>query len=84
MRVSSFPSSSPQVIMKFADIQLTQIMAEMQHNQIRLYPFDAEENDDEELQLNERIRVSSRFQMRSLQWSQRQSQTRSSANPAIS
>jgi septin 3/9/12 len=33
-------------------------MAEMQHNQIRSYPFDADENDDEELQLNERIRVS--------------------------
>ena len=33
-------------------------MAEMQYNQIRLYPFDAEENDAEELQLNERIRVS--------------------------
>ncbi|EIW68653.1 septin ring protein [Tremella mesenterica] len=32
------------------------IMSEMQHNQIRLYPFDADENDDEELQLNERIR----------------------------
>jgi septin 3/9/12 len=38
-----------------ADIK---IMAEMQHNQIRSYPFDAEENDEEELQLNERIRVS--------------------------
>jgi septin 3/9/12 len=36
-----------------------QIMAEMQHNQIRSYPFDAEENDEEELQLNERIRASS-------------------------
>jgi len=36
----------------------SQIMAEMQHNQIRSYPFDAEENDEEELQLNERIRVS--------------------------
>lgn len=33
-------------------------MAELLHNQIRLYPFDAEEHDDEELQLNERIRVS--------------------------
>lgn len=33
-------------------------MAEMQHNQIKSYPFDAEENDEEELQLNERIRVS--------------------------
>ena len=28
----------------------------MQHNQIRMYPFDAEENDDEEVQLNHRIR----------------------------
>jgi septin 3/9/12 len=34
-------------------------MAEMQHHQIRLYPFDSEENDAEELALNERIRVSS-------------------------
>jgi len=32
------------------------IMAEMQYNRIRLYPLDAEENDDEELQLNARIR----------------------------
>lgn len=32
-------------------------MAEMQHNQIKSYPFDAEESDEEELQLNERIRV---------------------------
>jgi len=32
------------------------IMAEMHYNQIRMYPFDAEENDDEELQLNSRIR----------------------------
>lgn len=37
---------------------LLQIMAELVHNQIRLYPFDAEENDEEELTLNERIRVS--------------------------
>jgi septin 3/9/12 len=36
-----------------------QIMAEMQFNQIRLYPFDAEENDEEEIALNDRIRVSS-------------------------
>ncbi|WWD21941.1 hypothetical protein CI109_106429 [Kwoniella shandongensis] len=32
------------------------IMAEMQYNQIRMYPFDADELDEEELQLNERIR----------------------------
>ncbi|WRT65159.1 uncharacterized protein IL334_002102 [Kwoniella shivajii] len=32
------------------------VMAELQHNQIRLYPFDADELDEEELQLNERIR----------------------------
>ena len=38
-----------------------QIMAELIHNQIRLYPFDAEENDHEELQLNERIRVNPLF-----------------------
>ena len=40
-------------------------MAEMQHHQVRLYPFDAEENDDEELQLNERIRVSSSLRVQS-------------------
>jgi septin 3/9/12 len=33
-------------------------MSELLHNQIRLYPFDADENDEAELQLNERIRVS--------------------------
>ncbi|KAI9635584.1 putative Septin ring protein [Dioszegia hungarica] len=32
------------------------IKAELVHSQIRLYPFDAEENDEEELNLNERIR----------------------------
>ncbi|WVQ68842.1 uncharacterized protein L199_007051 [Kwoniella botswanensis] len=32
------------------------VMAELQFNQIRLYPFDADELDEEELQLNERIR----------------------------
>lgn len=29
----------------------------MEHHQIRLYPFDTEENDEEEVQLNNRIRV---------------------------
>ena len=34
-------------------------MAELLHNQIRLYPFDGDEHIDEtEIQLNERIRVS--------------------------
>lgn len=32
------------------------IMAELQYHQIRLYPFDGEELDAEELELNERIR----------------------------
>ncbi|WVW78876.1 hypothetical protein I302_100839 [Kwoniella bestiolae CBS 10118] len=32
------------------------VMAELQFNQIRLYPFDADELDEEELTLNERIR----------------------------
>ncbi|ORY20211.1 septin ring protein [Naematelia encephala] len=32
------------------------IMAELQYQQIRLYPFDAEELDEQEIQLNERIR----------------------------
>ena len=35
-----------------------QIRAEMTYHNIRLYPFDTEENDDEEIQLNESIRVS--------------------------
>lgn len=30
----------------------------MTYHNIRLYPFDTEENDEEEIQLNERIRVS--------------------------
>lgn len=33
-----------------------QIRAELIHHNIRLYPFDTEENDDEEVQLNEQIR----------------------------
>jgi septin 3/9/12 len=36
---------------------IRQIMAELLHNQIRLYPFDVEELDETELELNERIRV---------------------------
>lgn len=32
------------------------IMAELQHHQIRLYPFDGDELDAEELDLNERVR----------------------------
>jgi septin 3/9/12 len=34
------------------------IRREMQYHNIRLYPFDTDENDPEELQLNENIRVS--------------------------
>ena len=34
------------------------IRAELVYNNIRLYPFDTDENDDEEIQLNESIRVS--------------------------
>ena len=33
------------------------IRAELVYNNIRLYPFDTDENDDEEIQLNESIRV---------------------------
>ena len=33
------------------------IRAEMTYHNIRLYPFDTEENDEEEIQLNESIRV---------------------------
>lgn len=33
------------------------IMAEIQYHNIRLYPFDTDENDPEELALNETIRV---------------------------
>ncbi|WVQ76670.1 hypothetical protein IAR50_006344 [Cryptococcus sp. DSM 104548] len=32
------------------------VMAEMQYNQIRMFPFDSEELDEEELSLNERVR----------------------------
>ena len=37
------------------------IRAELVYNNIRLYPFDTDENDDEEIQLNESIRVSNSF-----------------------
>lgn len=36
---------------------IRQIMAELRHNQIRLYPFDSEEDDDLEMDVNSRIRV---------------------------
>jgi septin 3/9/12 len=36
-------------------------MAELEHNQVRLYPFDSEEDDEQEHALNARIRV--RFPM---------------------
>ncbi len=35
----------------------TQIREELVYHNIRLYPFDTEENDEEEIQLNESIRV---------------------------
>lgn len=35
-----------------------QIRAELIHHNIRLYPFDTEETDDEEIQVNAQIRVS--------------------------
>ena len=34
-----------------------QIREELVYHNIRLYPFDTEENDEEEIQLNESIRV---------------------------
>jgi septin 3/9/12 len=36
----------------------------MQYNNIRVYPFDNEEYEDEERELNERIRVSSVWRVR--------------------
>lgn len=38
-----------------------QIRAELQHHNIRVYPFDTEDADPEEVQLNEAIRVSNLF-----------------------
>lgn len=38
-----------------------QIRAELQYHNIRLYPFDTDENDEEEIELNESIRVSLRL-----------------------
>ena len=38
-------------------ILFEQIRAEMTYHNIRLYPFDSEENDEEEVQLNQSIRV---------------------------
>lgn len=49
-------AKSDSLTLEERDVFKQRIMAEMQHHQIRLYPFDAEEHDDEELQLNERIR----------------------------
>ena len=40
---------------------LEQIRAELQHHNIRVYPFDTEDADPEEVQLNEAIRVSADF-----------------------
>ena len=37
---------------------VVQIREELVYHNIRLYPFDTEENDEEEVQLNESIRVS--------------------------
>lgn len=37
---------------------LVQIRAELVYHNIVLYPFDTDENDEEELRLNESIRVS--------------------------
>ena len=37
---------------------MVQIRDELVYNNIRLYPFDTDENDEEEIQLNESIRVS--------------------------
>ena len=39
-------------------LKVSQIRAELVYHNIVLYPFDTDENDDEELRLNERIRVS--------------------------
>lgn len=36
---------------------MLQIRAELVYNNIRLYPFDTDETDEEEIQLNETIRV---------------------------
>ena len=38
-------------------LKLSQIRAELVNHNIVLYPFAGDENDDEELRLNERIRV---------------------------
>ena len=43
------------------------IRAELVYHNIRLYPFDTDEYDEEETQLNERIRVSGKA-MRALGW----------------
>ena len=40
-----------------ASFSFVQIRAELVYHNIVLYPFDTDENDEEELRLNERIRV---------------------------
>jgi septin 3/9/12 len=39
------------------NLTVEQIRDELVHHNIRLYPFDTDENDEEEIQLNESIRV---------------------------
>jgi septin 3/9/12 len=44
------------LIMDRANRCITQIRAEMQYHNIRLFPFDSEEHEEEERELNDRIR----------------------------
>ncbi|WVR04312.1 hypothetical protein IAU60_001312 [Kwoniella sp. DSM 27419] len=50
-------AKSDSLTLEERDLFKHRIMAELQHHQIRLYPFDAEDLDSEELELNERIRA---------------------------
>jgi septin 3/9/12 len=57
-------AKSDSLTMDERDLFKERIRAEMQYNNIRVYPFDNEEYEDEERELNERIRVSSVWRVR--------------------
>jgi septin family protein len=50
------------------NLTVEQIRDELVHHNIRLYPFDTDENDEEEIQLNESIRVCRPISFLTLHW----------------
>lgn len=50
-------AKSDSLTLEERDLFKERIRAEMQYNNIRLYPFDDEEHEEDERELNDRIRV---------------------------